>query len=390
MHKQIRYLLIMFLLYVEPNVLFFIDYPYCRGGALTKINPSVILMFGYWLIAVFQQNATQMRTMMQESFGKWGITFFLLYVVNVILGKGGGLTLINGFLLIPLTACVTYSLSEEHLQKIVLSFFKLTCFVAVAEIMMGHHLFDLDPVLMEVDRCYNPIRATCFQGHALSNALIVDTILLFILFSDISTKERLVYLFMGLVATLCFGSRSSLLLWVGVIPIYMLFLFSNKRTSLIDKIGIVVSLAVLCYGAFYLLVNSQLGTRIMEHAEYDTSAEIRVRSFEAFNYLTNEELWWGYPDERYDYLKAMINVNAIENFYIIWILKFGIIITALLIFSMLHILYKSMTSYALYKKLIIITAFLIVASTNNSMATGGPFLAIFVLCAKAFKNKHPI
>lgn len=378
----------MFLLYVGPNVLYFIGYPYSRGGALTKINPAVILMFAYWLIAIFQQKATLTRVMMQESFGKWGIIFVLLYAVNVIMGKGGGLTLINGFLLISLTACVTYGLDNERLKRILLLFFKLTCLVAVAEILIGHHLFDLDPVLMEVDQCYNPIRATCFQGHALSNALIVDTILLFILFSDLETKKKLAYLFMGLLATLSFGSRSSLLLWVGVIPIYMLFLFSNKRTSLIGKIGIVVSLAVICYGAFYLLVNSQLGARIMEHAEYDTSAEIRVRSFEAFNYLTSEELWWGYPDEKYEYLKAMINVNAIENFYIIWILKFGIIITALLIFSMLHILYKSMASYSLYTKFIIIIAFLVVASTNNSMATGGPFLSIFVLCAKAFTNKY--
>lgn len=380
----------MFLLYVGPNVLYFIGYPYSRGGALTKINPAVILMFAYWIIAVSQQKARQMRTMMQESYGKWGITFFLLYVVQVVLGRGGGLTLINGFLLISLTACVAYGLDTERLKKIVLLFFKLTCIVAVAEILIGHHLFDLDPVLMEIDQCYDPIRATCFQGHSLSNALIVDTILLFVIFSDMGTKDKLTYLFMGLVATLCFGSRSSLLLWVGVIPIYMLSLFSNKRTSLFGKIGIIIALIAICYGAFYLLVNSQLGARIMEHAEYDTSAEIRVRSLDAFDVLTTEEFLWGYPDEKYDYLKAMINVNAIENFYIIWILKFGVIIAALLIFSMLHILYKSMDAFTPYKKFIIIIAFLVVASTNNSMAIGGPFLAIFVLCAKVFSNKYQI
>lgn len=376
------------MLYLGSNVLYNIGYPYGRGGDLTKINPTIFFSFTYVCYILLTNNKRIFDNKNNFFYFKLLLLLLFLFFSNSIIGNGGGMIIINSFVLTTLLATFLKKEDGKNIYKIIMLFYKLTCVTAVLEIIIGKHFFDLDPVLMAVDRCYDPIRATCFQGHALSNCLIIDIIMLFIAFSSLELKKKMLYLFMGMLAILAFGSRSSLLLWCGLIFVILCFYLFQKKYNKTTKISAFALLFIMAISIFYFLTNSALGTRIMAHAEFDTSAEIRLRSLEAISHMNTNELLWGFPQDRVDFLYESINVNALENFYIIWIMKFGIINSAVLLIIMFIILFNSMKQYKSFNKFIIISAFILVASTNNSMGTGGIFLSIFYLCALGFQNKY--
>jgi hypothetical protein len=134
---------------------------------------------------------------------------------------------------------------------------------------------------------------------------------------------------------------------------------------------------------YYLLIYTMFGERIMSVAEFDGSAETRLTSLEALTHLKEGNLLWGYKG--YDVLVDSLDLHSIENFYIIWIIRYGLIFAILLILFSFLIVHKYTKEYPAFSRYFIFGAFIFVASTNNSLATDTIVTILYPLCAISFK-----
>jgi TctA family transporter len=74
-------------------------------------------------------------------------------------------------------------------------------------------------------------------------------------------------------------------------------------------------------------------------------------------------------------------VDIIENFWIIWIFKYGFVLTALLALFLFRFLLSLFQNLDAPTKYILIFVFFLVASGNNSMATNTTAISIITMAA---------
>ena len=110
--------------------------------------------------------------------------------------------------------------SQEILffRKMLIYFFCVECFVAILEAIMHVNIFpfaigtegySLSDKEYEI---FGMFRSSALHGHPLSNALLLDVVMSFILVaSDFSEKKKVMLYLLGMVALLCFNARSSIL-----------------------------------------------------------------------------------------------------------------------------------------------------------------------------------
>jgi hypothetical protein len=78
-------------------------------------------------------------------------------------------------------------------------------------------------------------------------------------------------------------------------------------------------------------------------------------------------------------LQYLSGVEIIENFYIVWLLNFGLIFTIILIISLIRFLYNMMRNVGADVKLSILFTLIAVSSTNNSLSTSTYVITILVM-----------
>jgi hypothetical protein len=83
-------------------------------------------------------------------------------------------------------------------------------------------------------------------------------------------------------------------------------------------------------------------------------------------------------------------VDIIENFWIIWVFKYGIILTPLLGIFMVLFIYRLFRNLDLSTRLILTFVFLMTASGNNSLATNTTAINIITMaCIVGFDAFAP-
>lgn len=80
-------------------------------------------------------------------------------------------------------------IDKGKVQNIILDFFIIECFLAIIEKVLNFNLFPLVSNGSISDWTWEGFRSTAFQSHPLSNALIVSTLMNFILCSSLPMKK---------------------------------------------------------------------------------------------------------------------------------------------------------------------------------------------------------
>jgi hypothetical protein len=87
---------------------------------------------------------------------------------------------------------------------------------------------------------------------------------------------------------------------------------------------------------------------------------------------------------RLDIVKQASHITIIENFWIIWILRLGLVLASIFALTLLRFLFVRLKSFTLFNRLFILGAFLGCASSNISLASVTPAISIFVVCTYVF------
>lgn len=380
MNKNLLYVIIITILFMGKEVLTFI------GWEQDTFFPMRYTPFVFLLIPVLFQSGLYSSYRFREERNTL-LLFAFVGVVSIVLSRFGSVSVLFGILLPPILLSVALYSSDrlsirEPIRKILLLFYLTECLLAIFEKMTGTTLFKSD---YSTDDIFYGFRASALHGHPLSNALLVSTIMAFLLISPYYTYTKKLILFgLGYVALLCFNTRSSIMVMAVVFIIHFtLYIFSSRR-SIVLKSFYAALIYVFVSIISYLILFSGMGGRLVEHEIMDSSANARLEIVDVYLNLTLKDFMLGIGNKQMLHL-AEIKVNGghTENYWILFAASFGLVLFIPIVYSF----------YKLYKKYFIgtgylttfITAgtFIIVSSTNNSLFFQSAPLCMFMLCAYA-------
>jgi len=268
---------------------------------------------------------------------------------------------------------------KEKIVYIILFFYITECLLAIYERAYLVNIFPSEEVFDYVTIMTLGFRSTAFLGHPLANALIVSTIMGFILTMNFKIEQKMLLIIIGYSALLCFNARGAIIVWTILIIIYLFSIVSSKRKKELLSTPMVIFFIAAIYLLYEMIVNQGFGDRLfMANEIMDGSAMTRVDVFNAFSYITNMDFWLG-NSLNYNYVMDSLGAGGVENSYVVMILNYGLVMGLTSFIALFFWIKQLLRPYTLYNKIIIIISFILVGSMNNGLVSANVW-GIFILC----------
>ncbi|MER2556690.1 MAG: VpsF family polysaccharide biosynthesis protein [Candidatus Competibacter denitrificans] len=381
--------LILYLL-MSNNFLVSWGIPYdTPGGAfIFKLHPGTYLISLGFMLLFFQGSP---RARWSELFTNAAAPLLLAAVVIGILiytlirfGPSGNAFFIDSLLAPALLAVVLLDSplpARRFVFWVILVLLTINALLAVGEAVTGWRLTPYmsgdQPIIDDY------FRSTALGGHPLNNAVRTS---MFLITCLILPRLLILFLIPLLVAALMtFGGRTALILSLLVLMAWGSYHFIHgivRRTFDVRLIFGLIFIAVILGGSVVgLTMGLGLGGRIFENLAWDDSAQSRILIFKAFEYVRMDEWLWGMGPARIleieDILRASTSLSYLENFWLQLLMYLGLIWFFLLSSTLLGLI-ASLTWRAPSPLNLSAGLFLVLISTNNSLAVKSQDLAIFV------------
>jgi len=281
------------------------------------------------------------------------------------------------------------NLEIKHIvAQFLLIFYIAECSIAILEFALHEHLFGwADPTyhkgIVTFDKT-DAFRSVALMGSPLNNALIVTAMMLFYLFDPSSGMKRKMSLWiLGLAAIFCFNARTAIVINILSMLLFVAKGILDNRSKRLRYIIVFITAGL----AICIMYLCGMGTRLWETGYIGTDESIGTR-MKLFQYLLNKD-WtdflWGSSQLHIQHnMWASIKVKIIENFWVLYIFRFGIVASAYFTFFYLKLGRELFKYYSRLEKVAIPVFFIVLASINNSMASNFTPLAVFLLCAYAY------
>ena len=382
-------LAISLLLFIGNNVL------YHFGVIPTNIITTILPCF-YLLCLILLKNKfrpIERSESKKEELILYGIIVLLLFMQMAMKASGFIGSFIN-MLLLPIMFSFLYPTNCDKLKvktrKLLISFYCIDSLWSISERVIGINIFpftgstDLNNIIYSLEG----FRSTALQDHPLNNALCLSAIMVFILTSyNFSLNKKLLLFTLGFFAILCFNTRSSMILWAAMFLLFSIkYIFSKKcHDSLAKKIFFALFLILSIPTILYFIFRLNLGDRLFSQKLLDDSAMVRVSSIGLFLNIDFMSIIFGLSQEKIELLMYKSKVLIIENFWIVYFLRYGLIGFMLLIFGFYKLFKRIFKPYSMYQRIFCLGGFFLLASTNNSLAVYAQPLCIFILSAYSFR-----
>ena len=261
--------------------------------------------------------------------------------------------------------------------------------MAIVERLSGEHIFGLrgEELAYQIsDVGFVGFRSTGIYGHPLKNALITSTFMSYVLISPLRQTIKFSLWSFGYMALLCFNERASIvgnaLLLISYV-IHMVFL--KRKVSFSQKIKYIVYLLLIVVVGIFLIVEAGFAGRLVAMGVFDeNSAQVRLKIWDVFKYHNLSEFLYGHSSGYMDTLAYSVGVSIIENFWLIYIFRYGLIFVCIYAFLYFLFMKRLFKDYNLFDKMLVIFTFWIFASINNSLASGFMTLWYFLLLSVLF------
>ena len=302
----------------------------------------------------------------------------------------GGMAYIVDTLLTPGVAVFLLpSLKTEDqklLLRIIAGLLIFNACIAVFEYLARIHLiFNADPW---------SFRSSALMAHPLNNALILLSCYpLFI--REFNQKKQLLITFLCLLAMFAFGARAStvvfFLMLAGLFGTsFLKFLYGRtgipKSIFLYLYFGSILALPIM----LLLIESTGIGSRIFQNLSIEgASAQARFDVYNIFYYLSLNEWLFGASSRLMEVLPDLINAEIVENFWIGWLLQFGLIGLLPLGATFLYLFIRLILVRNLYINAASVS-FLLASYTNNSLSAKTPALLFFftLVMLALYKRKY--
>ena len=378
------------LLYIAITLALFATLP-----VVTVLGIKVLYVFTYSLIMILAiVNIFTNRYLFITRTGKYDLsiitTFWIIIWGLLMLILKIGFNDYNGsrdllyFLIVPMLVFLLLDSQNSNTKKkianIILFFLVVECFLATLEFMLNYNFFNeirnFDSEL--VDFGFGEFRSTAFLGNPLANALCVSIMMGFILTSSMKLYKKIFFLLIGHIALLSFNGRGALLVWTFIDFIFIISVLRIQKLRPVAAFTIIISTTIVAFVLYFLMENYGFGGRLVNTSVVDGSTQVRLQLEGSFEQLNGMDFLFGSSEK---YLSVLSKGTAVgsENLAVALIFKYGIIaflVMFCLYFFWIKAIIKSQT---LFHKIIILSSFIVVGSTNNGLTDFTPWL-FFVLC----------
>ena len=364
------------------------------GPAYFKILPSTYIIILSFFFVLFTKSEMFWGIFYRKRYGFAFLALCLILVIYIVFqNRTSSIAFMADTLFASAMLAIILPKYDRKLnlgvQRIILLFFISDCLFAVFERLISHNFFQ--PTYMHVLSEYfaRAFRSTALLGHPLNNALTIVIIMGFIYLSRIKYKNQLIIL--GLTSLLCFGSRGAIYGFISLTAMhyFMFRVIYNKNTfSIIKSSNKIYTYLYFILGGIlllWLLFYTHFGDRLLSVSVYDdSSAGARVRLYAILDDVSFHDILWGVSTQKILAIQARLELEIIENFWLQWILRFGLVFTVFLFISITALLYNRLHYLYVNERVYLIFLFFMVASTNNSLATSTGAISTFILCTAGF------
>lgn len=382
--KTILLAFVFVVFFVSDDALTNIGMKYTQVGGswYHKIHPYTYLCFALLCTALAKLGLNRVLYALRKEAS--AVAFMLMIIIAALylmyLNGISGTAPIIDTVFVAVIVHLIIKLCDDSLifpiWRLVVTFQYLDCFLAVIEKIMQVHI-----IPREDD--YAIFRSTALQGHPLKNALVVSLIGIIMLLVNNNSLNRVISLSVTLLALICFGERTALLVFVVVVSLiaidwFLRFIFGmsvKKFDIIIAQSGILVIILVLSIVFMY----TNLGDRILYHDVVE-SGMIRYHALRMLSFM-GSDLLTGVPFYKITYYMTQNEIPVIENYIIIWILSMGLIVGGLLILSYLWFLFDLARSAYRYGYVFVfpLMCFFINVLTSNSLSTKTSEFVIMII-----------
>lgn len=381
------------------------------GSVLTKFHPATyVAAFGAWIALHSRRRGGGMTELFRErpALASSVALIVLCTVYSVIsVGLSGAGVYIETFLAAAFAA-IALEVGTERQRRIlgytIVTFSVINVAIALMEGGLQTHLMPEPPAPTDsptgrfVEDVYD-FRSQAFYPHPLTGALVTSMALIAVLGMRLRGWLAATVFAVFMVGLMSFGGRGALFATLFIIIAAALFQFASGLATRRLNVGF---LGAFIAGVFLLpavlvalTTMTSVGMRIQTHLYLDESADVRFIQWRVLSLLDFRDILFGVPLERVDLFKAQLGLldrfTDIENPWLLTFLNLGVIgfpflIAALFLF-LWHLGRRANTSIGW----LLITATLLICSTENSLGRKTPdlvFLAGFMVALSGFRSEH--
>ncbi len=373
------------------------------GTPFAKLHPGSYLMLTAWFMALCSQG-NPLGAALAQLRGQRALALYLAAMLALFgyallrHGMGGAAYLIDTHIMAAVAVLVLQQLGpRRQRQTVVLMAIVLVANAAlgIGEAMLQARLIPLriggaDEVVEEF------FRASALMGHPLQNAQLTATLLPLVLLLPLAAGLRCaLVLWLGL-ALLAFGGRASLGLSVALYGSWFVVQAFKRglegRLNYLHITGGAIGLLLGAAAMVAVVALTGLGERIFASLSWDNSASVRVRVWAVLGYLSDEQMIFGASADGVDALYQQLGLDsryeAIENFWLLTLVQYGLVGFGLFVLGLvcvLHFLWRH-SHGALRVALLLLV---LVSSTTNSLAVKTPALLLFMVAVQAAAHLRP-
>ena len=358
------------------------------GNSLEKLHPSTYLLVAAFLLACLE-SGDPFRLLLAWCRMR---PAYIVYAL-VILGVSGSLVIRHGLsgvafaadtLLRPALFALLLMLLDHRVRDrlflFIVGFVVANSCLGIVEVLTNWRLIPYmlggEPVLEQ------HFRATAMMGHPLDNALATALTLIFVaghIHGQVLKGALILLLGLGLLA---FGGRTALFAGLmGLVLVAFVNLIDELRSGSFTYMRGILRLLAMLFGPLAIagvIVGTDIGQRIFAKLAWEGSAQARLEAFRFVSMMTSDEIWFGIAASRFDQLLESLNtVQVVENFWLILLARFGLIAFVPFCIAFIAFLYR-LSREGDWKVKVAVVIFLLIASSNNSLATKKPALCILV------------
>ncbi len=385
---------------VNIVILLFIIFYLCGNVGITFLHLSrdyftyVLFGYGFFIMILYKQKWTIIERLALLISG----SAFGWLCLRYVLGEQGAFRETIFFLILPAFLISIFPHKEMlkgielrvTINRFLYCFFIIECSLAILEFTIQQHIFGwVDITYAKGLVKYGTqagFRSVALLKGPLNNALVVTVMMLFYLFdSNLPLKRKIPLWLLGLVAIFCFNARTAI-----AINLSSLFIFICKGIldSTAKNRSRYLAFCVITCIVLFLLYTYDWGGRFWDVTKIksDSSIDVRLR---LLGYMTqnadwSDYLWGNSASEVKHEMVTKIGVKVVENFWILYIFRLGIVLTSYFTVLYFCLCRKLFASYTTFDKLAISLSFIALASSNNSIYVDFMPLFVFVLCAYTY------
>ncbi|MGO4855236.1 VpsF family polysaccharide biosynthesis protein [Phaeovulum sp. W22_SRMD_FR3] len=365
----------------------FLPYTSEGGSGFFKIHPgSLFISAAFFLI--FARRGFRVFSFDGTPRAATSFFIFLILVIFYVLvrfGSSGVAYIFDTHVCASMVVILFSFLRECDLQgikKYSVWFMVLNSTLAIFEVATQTHIMPEDAYAK-----FAIFRAYSILGHPLLNAAATSVFVVLCLARENRRVRDWLAALLGLAAIMAFGARASFA--VTAIAVVCMILgreLSNiyKRRAKAVALGLLpIVLTLFFLMTMGLLLFTPLGERLISMSDFsDTSTSARLSVLSVYDSLNPNEVWWGVdPSYKRTLLIANPDFDTIENFWVAVSLNLGLIMMVPFAVFLLLFLYR-VGRRGKPGGVFAMLVFLIIASTNNSLAIKTPLLVV-ICCLMA-------